>query len=507
MKSFLKIVFLGIALVVLVLINDIKHNSTQVVIMDEKRVNFCKDLKILNSYPVYFPELEYYNQESYSHVFMIPSTGNPSRQVELRQPTIKAVFQFTALTKIEQDKVCELLNRNITGFMSIWNSRHHERVYTAVISCELEINLVGTMLVDDKEIIEFIYTEPYTAASTAASTITFSELLSITSIKIDSCEMCIPQLDISMYNYITSQLYPISNDYKKIKTPFLYTLALCVSPLRHSLLYLAEWIEYNLMLGVEHFYFYDLELHEEEKSLLEFYVARGLVTVINWREMIANTYPLHQGWYYYQAAANNDCVFQFRQHSKYLLFIDPDEFIKVHTDLKDVISNFERNSRFDILVEIEFSNWFYSTQIDPSIHKELDKTFTNDYYHNISTHLISKPSHLSPYHRFQSLVPFMSFKAKKQTNQRKKFIGKSMAITETQIHKAMPYHHTLKYEMPIEEGYVMHYRELNSGRFTSRYAEIKDVEVIRKPIEGPITTFELNMPLSNFTCISLFNGC
>lgn len=84
--------------------------------------------------------------------------------------------------------------------------------------------------------------------------------------------------------------------------------------IRDEMPYLREWMEYHLMLGVEHFYIYDNNSKDGLYEFLVDYINRGLVTYM--------TMPVcDQLWAY-----GNACD-SFKYATKYLALIDVDEFL------------------------------------------------------------------------------------------------------------------------------------------------------------------------------------
>ena len=45
---------------------------------------------------------------------------------------------------------------------------------------------------------------------------------------------------------------------------------------------LAEWLEYHLRVGIEHFYLYDNNSNDGTRRVLQPYIDRGLVTLVVW---------------------------------------------------------------------------------------------------------------------------------------------------------------------------------------------------------------------------------
>jgi hypothetical protein len=83
--------------------------------------------------------------------------------------------------------------------------------------------------------------------------------------------------------------------------------------------YLQEWLDYHILLGVEHFWIYDNESVVPLSETLAEYINKGWVTVniIKGRSM--------------QMFAYDHCIQTYGQYSKWIGFIDTDEFIVLHS--------------------------------------------------------------------------------------------------------------------------------------------------------------------------------
>ncbi len=79
--------------------------------------------------------------------------------------------------------------------------------------------------------------------------------------------------------------------------------------------YFVEWLEWHLRHGVEKFYVYDNESTDGTKEILEPYIKAGIVDYTYW--------PGHRK----QLAAYDDCLEHHRFTSRWIAFIDLDEFI------------------------------------------------------------------------------------------------------------------------------------------------------------------------------------
>ena len=98
------------------------------------------------------------------------------------------------------------------------------------------------------------------------------------------------------------------------KNLFLYDLAI-VSIMKNNSLYIKEWLDYHLLAGVDHFYIYDNGSTDNFSEVIKPYVDKGIVTKLK-----VDTWNM--GIPAYNEAAN-----KFRFQSRYIAFIDSDEFI------------------------------------------------------------------------------------------------------------------------------------------------------------------------------------
>ncbi|MBC6713664.1 glycosyltransferase family 92 protein [Treponema sp. Marseille-Q3903] len=95
--------------------------------------------------------------------------------------------------------------------------------------------------------------------------------------------------------------------------------------------YIREWIEYHRLISGQntHFYLYDNKSTDNPKFILQKYIDDGIVT---YKYVNAETYP--------QVQIYTDAILRYRFKTRYMVFIDADEFI-VPTDssstLQDII--------------------------------------------------------------------------------------------------------------------------------------------------------------------------
>ena len=95
---------------------------------------------------------------------------------------------------------------------------------------------------------------------------------------------------------------------------FLYELSV-TAILKNEALYLREWLDYHLLAGVDHFYLYDNDSTDNQAEVVAPYVEAGLVDYF------------HAPGKAMQMLVYNDAVKRFKFQSRYIAFLDADEFI------------------------------------------------------------------------------------------------------------------------------------------------------------------------------------
>lgn len=96
-----------------------------------------------------------------------------------------------------------------------------------------------------------------------------------------------------------------------------YYLSICAM-FKNKGRYLREWIEFHRLVGVEHFFLYNNLSDDNYLSILKYYVDRGIVTLRDWPE------SWKKGT---QTNVYRDCLDQYGNKSRWIAFIDLDEFL------------------------------------------------------------------------------------------------------------------------------------------------------------------------------------
>ncbi len=138
--------------------------------------------------------------------------------------------------------------------------------------------------------------------------------------------------------YVCTKIAPSNKAKKK------YGLAVCAC-FKNEAHYLQEWIEYHILIGVNHFYLFNNESEDDYQIILKKYMLQGLVTVTDFPGK-GIQYDVYR-----------KCILDHHQDVAFLAMIDIDEFICIKYDLSGkMIWNDEVNG-YAIQPEFSFSQW------------------------------------------------------------------------------------------------------------------------------------------------------
>jgi hypothetical protein len=120
-----------------------------------------------------------------------------------------------------------------------------------------------------------------------------------------------------------------------------------VAMIKNEREYIKEWLEYHKLVGVDKFVIYDNNSTDNLKEILQPYIETGEVDYIFYPKTQADFEKKGKKAEYwaFQACAYNDAVKKYRNKSKWIGFIDIDEFIvPVKKDsIIDVINEIEKD--------------------------------------------------------------------------------------------------------------------------------------------------------------------
>ncbi|MGC6327992.1 glycosyltransferase family 92 protein [Rhizorhabdus sp. FW153] len=110
--------------------------------------------------------------------------------------------------------------------------------------------------------------------------------------------------------------------------------------------YLAEWLEYHMLQGVEHVYIYDNGSSDRPLDVLDDYIVQGRVTFLSWPEFPG------------QLSAYSHAMNIFGRDTDWMMVIDVDEFVQstAGQNIIDVLSTIGDNADQLLLAWIHFGS-------------------------------------------------------------------------------------------------------------------------------------------------------
>jgi hypothetical protein len=130
-----------------------------------------------------------------------------------------------------------------------------------------------------------------------------------------------------------------------------YYVSICLI-INNDHAYIREWLDYHKSIGVDHFYITDNKSEPPLKSLLSNEIEAGIVTY----RYDTRTRP--------QVNVYNECIKQYKNESKWIAFIDSDEFLvfKRHSRIQDFLKDYESFGAVSIAWYLFGSNGHFHKQ-------------------------------------------------------------------------------------------------------------------------------------------------
>lgn len=91
-------------------------------------------------------------------------------------------------------------------------------------------------------------------------------------------------------------------------------LAACLV-FKNSASYLDEWIRFHLLVGIEHFYLYDNDSHDDFRTVIRPFLEKGQITLFHWPGA-GEQHNVYQ-----------HCLEKNRDNNRWIAFLDDDEFL------------------------------------------------------------------------------------------------------------------------------------------------------------------------------------
>lgn len=128
---------------------------------------------------------------------------------------------------------------------------------------------------------------------------------------------------------VASSLIFLNKLFNKSSKEYKYKVSLC-GIFKNEAKFLEEWIEFNIVVGIDHFYLYDNNSTDNYMPILKPYIDKGIVELINW--------PFEHT----QMEAYEHCYQKNRNNTNWLTFLDVDEFVCPRTtdNIKTWLLNF-----------------------------------------------------------------------------------------------------------------------------------------------------------------------
>lgn len=117
-----------------------------------------------------------------------------------------------------------------------------------------------------------------------------------------------------LQSLLVSFLIFLNKLFNKVTTEYKYTVCLC-GIFKNEGKFLDEWIQYHLVIGIDHFYLYNNNSDDNYLEILQPYIEKGIVDLIEW--------PFEHS----QMDAYEDCYKKHKDDTNWITFIDVDEFI------------------------------------------------------------------------------------------------------------------------------------------------------------------------------------
>src|SRR3989338_1037120 len=112
---------------------------------------------------------------------------------------------------------------------------------------------------------------------------------------------------------------------------FKYEMGVCAI-FKNEAKYLKEWIEYHILMGVEIFYLYNNNSNDNPEIVLKGYIEQGIVKYHNYTLNLGiSKYP--EPWCRDDYPYNN-CTEKYKNETKWIAYIDVDEFIVLYQNKK-----------------------------------------------------------------------------------------------------------------------------------------------------------------------------
>jgi len=112
---------------------------------------------------------------------------------------------------------------------------------------------------------------------------------------------------------------------------------------KNEAIYIEEWIEYHLNIGIDHFYLYNVGSSDGYENVLKTYIKNNIVTLVNWPEILRcdDDYALHWALCTQISAYENAVNFLAKDETQWLVLLDINEFLQLPGgDVKKILHQY-----------------------------------------------------------------------------------------------------------------------------------------------------------------------
>ncbi|CAI5517968.1 unnamed protein product, partial [Closterium sp. Naga37s-1] len=110
--------------------------------------------------------------------------------------------------------------------------------------------------------------------------------------------------------------------------PFLYNITHCSPPIHGQVISyrIYQWMDLHIRMGVDHFSLNDVGgVDPQLRTLIAPLLDEGIVEITDFRDLLN-----YEVWYDGQVMMVNDCVYRFRHLSKWIMYLDFDEYMFIN---------------------------------------------------------------------------------------------------------------------------------------------------------------------------------
>lgn len=269
---------------------------------------------------------------------------------------------------------------------------------------------------------------------------------------------------------------------------YLYRISVCAI-FRDDARFLKEWIEFHRIIGAEHFWLYNNLSKDNYSEILSPYIEEGIVELIEWpfeSEDVAQ-------WVKVQNAAYDDSISRVKGASKWVIYIDTDEFLfPVNEErLFEILNEFEDFGGLVVNWQMYGTSWVKRVPDDRLMTEFLTRKAKPSYRRNRLFKSIVRPERVKKFTSAHSPNYFEGFERadiNKETVT-SKYLSKKIWIDRLRINHYWTRDEDFFIEVKANrrdkpdsdyEGYLKDYELLNEYEDTSIF---KYLEMLRNKIQ------------------------